>query len=52
MREYMINLNELMVVDGEYDKNLGWVKNIHRVGVLKYNKKSGSYSIKNFGTGF
>lgn len=47
-----VNLNELMVVDGEYDKNLGWVKNIHRVGVLKYNKKSGSYSIKNFGTGF
>lgn len=48
----MINLNELMVVDGEYDKNLGWIKNIYRVSVLKYNKKSGSYSIKNFGTGF
>lgn len=35
----MINLNELMVVDGEYDKNLGWVKNIHRVGVLNIIKR-------------
>lgn len=44
--------NELMVVDGEFDKNLGWVKNISRLGVLKYNSKNNSYSIKNFGTGW
>ena len=47
-----VDPNKLMVADGEFDKKLGWVKDIHRVGVLKYNKKSGNYSIKNFGTGF
>lgn len=47
-----VNPNELMVVDGEYDENLGWVKNINRVGVLKYNPTDKSYSITDFGTGF
>ncbi|MBR3363070.1 MAG: M15 family metallopeptidase [Bacilli bacterium] len=42
--------NELTVVDGEYDEELGWVKDISRLGVLKY--KNGSYSIENFGTGW
>ena len=41
-----------MVVDGEYDESLGWVKNISRLGVLKYNDKDDTYSIKNFGTGW
>ena len=44
--------NKLTIPDGEYDKKLGWVKNIKRVGVLKYNKKTDSYTIKNFGTGW
>ena len=44
--------NELTIPDGEYDKKLGWVKNVSRIGVLKYNEKSGNYSIKNFGTGW
>ena len=42
--------DELMVVDGEYNKELGWVTNISRLGVLKYNK--GTYSLENFGTGW
>ena len=43
---------ELTIPDGEYDKELGWVKNISRLGVLKYNEEDGSYSIENFGTGW
>ena len=45
-------INELMIPNGEYDKNLGWVKNISRLGVLKYNEINGSYSITNLGTGW
>lgn len=45
-------IDELIITDGEYDKELGWVKNISRVGILKYNDKDGSYSIENFGTGW
>lgn len=44
--------NELIIPDGEYDEKLGWVKDISRLGVLKYNEKNGTYSIKNFGTGW
>jgi len=47
-----IDQNELTIPDGEYDENLGWVKNISRVGVLRYNEKNNSYSIDNFGTGW
>lgn len=46
------NIDELTIPNGEYDEELGWVKNISRVAVLKYNDKNGSYSIKNFGTGW
>ena len=46
------NLEELIIIDGEYDKDLGWVKNIKRVGVLKYNSKDNTYSIENFVTGW
>ena len=46
------NYKELIIVDGEYDKDLGWVKNIKRVGVLKYNSKDNTYSIENFVTGW
>ena len=44
--------NELIITDGKYDKKLGWVKDISRLGVLKYNDNDGSYSIENFGTGW
>ena len=46
------NYKELIIKDGEYDKDLGWVKNIKRVGVLKYNSKDNTYSIENFVTGW
>lgn len=46
------NPEELIITDGEYDKDLEWVKNISRLGILKYNDKDGSYTIKNFGTGW
>ena len=45
-----IDTEELTNPNGEYDEDLGWVKNIHRVGVLRYNKENNSYSIDNFGT--
>ena len=47
-----IDPNELTIPDGEYDENLGWVKDISRVGVLRYNDKKDNYSIDNFGTGW
>jgi D-alanyl-D-alanine carboxypeptidase len=47
-----IEPNTLISSDGEYDENLGWVKNISRIGVLRYNDENGNYSIDNFGTGW
>lgn len=46
------DINELTIPNGEYDKETGWIKDIGRVGVLKYNDKDKTYSIKNFGTGW
>ncbi len=46
------NIKELTVPDGEYNKELGWVTNIQRLGVLKYDSKTNKYSIKEFGTGW
>ena len=46
------NPEELIVTDGEYDKELGWVKNIQRIGILKYNSKNNTYTIENLGTGW
>lgn len=43
---------ELTTNDGEYNKDLGWVINISRVGILKYNEKENSYTIDKLGTGF
>ena len=40
--------NTLTIPDGEYDENLGWVKDIKKVGVLRYNEKTKTYSIDNF----
>lgn len=45
-------IDELTLVDGEYDEELGMIKNISRLGVLKYNSEDDSYSIDNFGTGW
>ena len=45
------DIDRLILTDGEYDKTLGWVKDITRLGVLKYNQ-DGTYSITNFGTGW
>ena len=45
-------VDELLIPNGEYDKTLGWVKDISRLGILKYNDKTDSYSIDNFGTGW
>lgn len=47
-----VDYNELIVVDGEYNPGLGWVNNISRVGVLKYNSENESYKLENFGTGW
>lgn len=44
--------NELIITDGQYDEKFGWVKDISRLGILKFNDKTGSYSIENFGTGW
>ena len=46
------DINPIMVPDGEYNENLGWITNISRVGILKYNNKTKKYTIKNFGTGW
>jgi len=47
-----LDVKELTIPDGDYDKKTGWVKNIGRLGILRYNEKDGSYSIDNFGTGW
>ena len=47
-----IDPNILTITDGEYDSNLGWVKNISRHGILKYNETNNTYSITRFGTGW
>ena len=46
------DIEELTTTDGEYDEQLGWVKNISRLGILKYNEKDESYTIEHFGTGW
>ena len=47
-----VDINPLMVPDGEFNEDLGWITNISRLGILKYNSKTKSYSIENFGTGW
>ena len=43
---------ELTENDGEYNKDFGWVTNISRVGILKYNDKTNSYTIDKFENNF
>ena len=47
-----VDINPLMVPDGEFNEDLGWITNISRLGIPKYNSKTKSYSIENFGTGW
>jgi len=47
-----IDPNMLTITDGEYDEELGWVKNISRLGVLRFDSNKDSYLISNFGTGW
>ena len=46
------NKDELMIPDGEYDEETGWIKDMQRVGILRYNSKNGSFKLENFGTGW
>lgn len=43
--------NELLPANGEYDEKTGWVVDKSGVGIL-VKAEDGSYSIKNFGTGW
>ena len=43
---------QFTVPDGVYDEDTGWVNEIHRLGVLRYNTTDKSYSITNYGTGW
>ncbi len=47
-----VDIQPLMVVDGEYDEQLGWIVGINRLGILKYNSETLSYELNNFGTGW
>ena len=46
--------NELLIPNGEYDEESGWVKNVMRLGVLRRNPDSDDpkYIITDFGTGW
>jgi len=46
------DINTIMIPDGEYNEDLGWITDISRLGILKYNKKTKNYTIENFGTGW
>lgn len=45
-----VDIEKLMVSDGEYDKITVWTKDFQRVGVLRQNSKDGSLKFENFGT--
>ena len=49
-----VDLNELMVPNGEYDEESGWIKDKFNVGILRPNSESSEpkYVITDFGTGF
>ena len=46
------DINKFTIPDGKYDKNTGWVSEVQRLGVLKYNSTNNTYSITNYGTGW
>ena len=45
-------IKDLTVTSGIYYKKIGWITDISRLGILKYNKKTKNYTIENFGTGW
>lgn len=45
------DVNELMVANGEYDEESGWVTDKFNIGVLRPTE-DGSYTITDFGTGW
>ena len=47
-----VDINELMIPDGEYNEDLGWIVDISRVGILRQNQKTKVLSLENFGTGW
>lgn len=46
-----VDVNELMVANGEFDEESGWVVDKFNVGVLR-KAEDGTYSITDFGTGW
>lgn len=46
------DINLFTVADGEYNEETGWVSDVHRLGVLRYNEVDDIYYIDNYGTGW
>ena len=46
------DISELTIPDGEMNETTGWITDKHRVGILKYNDKTKTYKLENFGTGW
>ena len=46
------DINQFTVADGVYDKDSGWVGDVHRLGILRYDAEAKTYSIDNYGTGW
>lgn len=44
------NINELLIPNGEYDEETGWVTDLKRVGIIRYNDDK--YEITDFGSAF
>lgn len=48
-----VNPNELITSNGVYNEESGWITDIERVGVLRFNQNNiPNYQITNFGTSF
>ena len=46
------DINQFTAVDGVYDEETGWVHEVSRLGILKYDSETKSYSIEHLGTGW
>ncbi len=46
------DINLFTIADGEYNEETGWVSDIHRLGILRYNEADDIYTITNYGTGW
>ena len=49
------DINLLLIPNGEYDEESGWIKDVFRLGVLRKNEDTTSeqkYVITDFGTGW